>query len=37
MEIQIFPDGARYEDLWENGKPNSPGRFLYANGDEYEV
>jgi hypothetical protein len=33
--VQIWPDGAKYEGSWENGKANGKGKFIHVDGDIY--
>lgn len=33
--MQIWPDGAKYEGYWENGKASGKGRLIHADGDVY--
>jgi hypothetical protein len=34
--IQLWPDGAKYEGMWVNGKATGEGKFTHVNGDTYK-
>ena len=34
--VQIFPDGTRFEGMWEHGYAKGFGTCVYSNGDVYE-
>lgn len=34
--MQIWPDGSKYEGIWDNDMANGKGRLIHADGDVYE-
>ena len=34
--VQTWPDGAKYEGEWVNGKAHGKGKFTHVDGDIYE-
>ena len=33
---QVWPDGSRYDGMWENDQANGQGVLVHADGDVYE-
>ena len=34
--VQVWPDGAKYEGMWEDGKATGKGKFVHVDGDVYD-